>query len=92
MENWITENRLNLINRPDDPDTFYSQTRRTTSTPDLAIAIDDIQRIAERQVSSQLGGSDHRPVIISMKGVILLLLRSPAISLRFIILGVFLRM
>ena len=35
---------------------------------DLAIATDDIQRIAEREVSSQLGGSDHRPVIISIKG------------------------
>ena len=44
--NWITENRLILINKPDDPDTFYSRTWRTTSTPDLAIATDDIQRIA----------------------------------------------
>ena len=68
MENWITENRLILINKPDDPDTFYSRTWRTTSTPDLAIATDDIQGIAEREVSSQLGGSDHRPVIISIKG------------------------
>ena len=24
VENWITENRLILINKPDDPDTFYS--------------------------------------------------------------------
>ena len=68
VENWITENRLILINKPDDPDTFYSRTWRTTSTPDLAIATDDIQGIAEREVSSQLGGSDHRPVIISIKG------------------------
>ena len=68
MENWITENRLILINKPDDPDTFYSRTWRTTSTSDLAIATDDIQGIAEREVSSQLGGSDHRPVIISIKG------------------------
>ena len=68
VENWITENRLILINKPDDPDTFYSRTWRTTSTPDLAIATEDIQGIAEREVSSQLGGSDHRPVIISIKG------------------------
>ena len=68
VENWITENRLILINKPDDPDTFYFRTWRTTSTPDLAIATDDIQGIAEREVSSQLGGSDHRPVIISIKG------------------------
>ena len=68
VENWITENRLILINKPDDPDTFYSRTWRTTSTPDLAIATDYIQGIAEREVSSQLGGSDHRQVIISIKG------------------------
>ena len=68
VENWITENRLILINKPDDPDTFYSRTWRTTSTPDLAIAADDIQGIAEREVSSQLGGSDLRQVIISIKG------------------------
>ena len=67
MENWITENRLILINKPDDPDTFYSRTWRTTSTLDLAIATDDTQGVAEREVSSQLGGSDHRPVIISIK-------------------------
>ena len=68
MENWVTENRLILINKPEDPDTFYSRTWRTTSTPDLAIATDDVQGIAEREVSSQLGGSDHRPVIIRIKG------------------------
>ena len=33
VENWITENRCILINKPDDPDTFYSRTWRTTSTP-----------------------------------------------------------
>ena len=68
VENWITENRLILINKSDDRDTFYSPTWRTTSTPNLAIATDDIQGIAERELSSQLGGSDHRPVIISIKG------------------------
>ena len=68
VENWIPENRLILINKPDDPDAFYSRTWRTTSTPDLAITTDDIQGIAEREVSSQLIGSDHRPVIISIKG------------------------
>ena len=67
VENWITENRVIPINKPDDPDTFYSRTWRTT-TPDLAIATDDIQGIAEREVSSQLGDSDHRPVIVSIKG------------------------
>ena len=68
VENWITENRLIVINKRDDPNTFYSRTGRTTSIPDLAIATDDTQAIAERELSSQLGGSDHRPVIISIKG------------------------
>ena len=68
MGNWNTENRLILINKPDDPDTLYSRTWRTTSTPDLAIATDDLQGIAEREVSSQPRGNEHNPVIISIKG------------------------
>ena len=63
----MTENQFVLINTPDDPDTFYSRTWRTTSTPDLAIATNDIYGIAETEVSPQLGGSDHRPVIINIK-------------------------
>ena len=59
VENWVTENQLVLLNTPDDPHT------RTTSTPDLAIATDDIHGIAEREVSPHLGGSDQMPVIIN---------------------------
>ena len=62
IENWLT-----LMNKPDDPHTFYSRTWRTISTPDLAIATDAIQGIAERGTSSQLGGNDHRPVISSIE-------------------------
>jgi hypothetical protein len=36
----------------------------TTSTPDLAIATDDIQSLSTRDVCQQLGGSGHKPVII----------------------------
>ena len=39
---------------------------KTTSTPDIAIATDNIQKIAEREVSEQLGGSDHKPVILTL--------------------------
>ena len=67
MENRITKKSFILINKPGDPDTFYSRTWRTTRTPDLAIATDDIQGITEREVLSQLAGSDHRLVIISIK-------------------------
>ena len=67
VKNWITENRFILIKKPDDSDT-HCRTRRTKRTSDLAISTDDVQGIAEREVSSQLGGSDHRPVIISIKG------------------------
>ena len=70
VENWITKNRLILISKPDDPNTFHSRTWKTTSTPDLAIATEDIKGITERGVSSQLGSSDHRPMIISIKGQI----------------------
>ena len=57
-------NQLILINQPDDTHTFYSRAWRTTSTPDLALATDDIAKTTTRDVSSQLGGSDHKPIIL----------------------------
>ena len=66
VEHWIVSNRLVLINTPIDPPTFYSRVWKTTSTPDIAIATDNIQKIAEREVSEQLGGSDHKPVILTL--------------------------
>ena len=44
---------------------FYSRVWKTTSTPDIAIATDNIQKIAKREVSEQLGGSDNKPVILT---------------------------
>jgi hypothetical protein len=46
VENWIITNRLNLINQPDDPPTYYSRSWITTSSPDLANATDDIESIS----------------------------------------------
>ena len=66
VEHWIVSNRLVLINTPTDPPTFYSRVWKTTSTPDIAIATDNIQKIAKREVSEQLGGSDHTPVILTL--------------------------
>ena len=66
MEHWIISNRLVLINTPTDLPTFYSRVWKTTSTPDIAIATDNIQEIAKREVSEQLGGSDHKPVILTL--------------------------
>ena len=66
VEYWIVSNRLVLINTPTDPPTFYSRVWKTTSTPDIAIATDNIQKIAKREVSEQLGGSDHKPVILTL--------------------------
>lgn len=67
VENWAISNQLILINSPEDPPTCYSRAWRTTSTPDLAFATDDIHSIAQREVLPQLGGSDHRPVIITVQ-------------------------
>ena len=58
VEDWIVTNRLVLINRPDDLPSFYSRVWHTTSSPDLAVATDGIQKITERQVCAQLGDSD----------------------------------
>ncbi|XP_041365595.1 uncharacterized protein LOC121380709 [Gigantopelta aegis] len=67
IEEWMISNNLILINTPDDPNTFYSRAWRTTSNPDLAIATDDIHKITAREVCHQLGGSDHKPVILNIK-------------------------
>ena len=64
VECWATNQQLILINKPQDPPTFYSRSWRTTSTPDLAFATDNIHKLCHREVCSQLGGSDHRPVTI----------------------------
>ena len=67
VEDWIITNNLILINKSSDPPTFFSRAWQTTSCPDLAIATDSIQKITEREVCSQLGGSDHKPVILTLK-------------------------
>jgi len=67
LENWMISNKVVLINKPTDPPTFYSRTWRTTTHPDLAMATDDIHGISKREVTDQLGGSDHRPVIICIQ-------------------------
>ena len=66
VENWIIGNQLTLLNQPDDPPSYYSRAWKKSSTPDLAIATDNLQKMAKREVSEQLGGSDHRPILITV--------------------------
>ena len=56
-----------LINRPDEPHTYYSRAWRNTSCPDIAIATDDVAKTTKRHVEQQLGGSDHKPVLLVIK-------------------------
>ena len=58
----MIENSLILINRQDDQPTHLSHVWKTLSTPDLAIASEDIQKTCDREVYTKLGGSDHLPV------------------------------
>nr|KAG5714784.1 hypothetical protein BaRGS_000272 [Batillaria attramentaria] len=69
VEDWMMENQIVLINKPDDKPTSYSRAWKTSSTPDLAIATDDIHRLSTRAVSTQLGGSDHLPVTITISSI-----------------------
>ncbi|KAK3757858.1 hypothetical protein RRG08_014414 [Elysia crispata] len=64
VEDWIASNKLILINTPYDEPT--SRSWNTISTPDLAAATDDIQKVTQLEACSQLGGSDHRPVILNV--------------------------
>ena len=66
IEDWQDENNLTLINRPNDAPTSYSRVWHTTSTPDIALCTEDLHRIIEREVGNQLGGSDHRPVYLTI--------------------------
>ncbi|GFS25227.1 RNA-directed DNA polymerase from mobile element jockey-like [Elysia marginata] len=58
---------LLLLNSPEDPPTFYSRSWMTTSTPDLAFATEDIALKKTRLVMDQLGGSDHKPVLLRVE-------------------------
>ena len=66
VEDWQDEHKLILINSPDDAPTFYSRRWKTTSTPDLAFATEDVHKEVTRTVAEQLGGSDHKPVLLSV--------------------------
>ena len=61
-----TSNNLILTNTPYDEPTYFSRSWNTTSTPDLAAVTDDIQKVTQREVCSQLGGSKRRPVILNV--------------------------
>ncbi|GFS23093.1 hypothetical protein ElyMa_005125300 [Elysia marginata] len=58
---------MSLLNSPEDPPTFYSRSWMTTSTQDLAFAKEDIAFKTTRQVIDQLGGSDHKPVLLRVE-------------------------
>nr|KAG5698663.1 hypothetical protein BaRGS_022551 [Batillaria attramentaria] len=64
IEDWLIDNQLILINQPDDKPSYYSRAWKKTSTPDLAMATEDLQKQTTRVVSEQLGGSDHLPIIL----------------------------
>ncbi|GFS21699.1 hypothetical protein ElyMa_001599300 [Elysia marginata] len=66
VENWQIDQNLQLLNDPEDQDTFYSRRWRTTSTPDLGFATDDIAKCTSRTVQDQLAGSDHRPIMLTV--------------------------
>ncbi|GFS06344.1 hypothetical protein ElyMa_001220600 [Elysia marginata] len=65
VEDWQIDQNLQLLNDPEDQDTFYSR-RWRTSTPDLGFATDDIAKCTTRCVQDQLAGSDHRPIMLTV--------------------------
>ena len=67
VEYWINTHNMVLINKANDPLTFYSKAWRTTSCPDLAIATDDVAKITSREVDKLLGGSDHESIFLTIE-------------------------
>ena len=45
LEDWMIDNNLILINLPDDDPTCYSRSWKSSSTPDVAAATDDVQKV-----------------------------------------------
>ena len=68
IETWQDDNHLILANDPTDAPTFYSRRWQSTTTPDLAFCTEDVHKNITRTVCDQLGGSDHRPVILTISG------------------------
>ena len=66
IEDWMLENKLVLINSPDDKPSCLSRAWNTTSHPDLAMATEDIEKHCIKTVKDQFGGSDHRPILIHL--------------------------
>ena len=64
IEDWLIDNQLVLINQPDDKPSYYSRAWKKTSTPDLVMATEDVQKQITRIVNDQLGGSDHLPITL----------------------------
>ena len=67
VENSQIDWNLQLLNDPDDQDTFYSRRWRTASSPDLGFATDDVAKCTTRTVQEQLAGSDPRPVMFTVE-------------------------
>ena len=67
LEEWQDEHNLILVNDPNDPATFYHRGWRTCSTPDLAFCTEELHKGIKREVGQQLGGSDHRPVFLTIE-------------------------
>ena len=67
IEDWMLDSKLVLINSPDDKPTCLSRAWNTTSHPDLAMATEDVEKQCTKTVEDQLGGSDHRPILIHVK-------------------------
>ena len=68
VEEWQDENHLILANDPMDQHTFYSRRWHSSTTPDLAFCTEDLHQRLTRKVCSQLAGSDHRPVLLTISG------------------------
>ena len=60
------ENRLLLNNSPSDQSTFCSRRWHTTYTQDRGLCTEGLHGSIRREVGEQLGGSDHRPVFLTL--------------------------
>ena len=64
IEGWLIDNQLVQINQPHDKPSYYYSAWKQTSTPDLAMATEDVHKQISRSANGQLGGSNHLPITL----------------------------
>ena len=80
MNTELLANQLVLIDTPTDQKTLYSRVWKTTTTPDIAIATGNMQKIAKNRSHKRLGCSNREPGSLTLGKVIIVQKHYPEVG------------